>query len=411
MTPLISTRRVEEFANAADGRAPARRADVRGLVEVVEAIRAVEHPIPGTDFVSNLRASLIARAEFELTPPIRAALPTQPTVRRVPPVSAPLGRRFAVAASAFVVAGGGVGLVATSASALPGEMLYPVKRATERVDLLLHTDSGDDARILLGHAETRLDEVAALLAAGDTAPDTGQLGIETLEDFTDEATEGGQILLSSYAQTGSTDDIEYLRSFTSRAASQLQLLAAALPPSTSEAYAEAAAAVGALDAEAVIACPTCRGGAPAVDPAVDALSTAARQLPRFTALPRLTQVQQPAAQRPGRRTDQTDSGTAGDDGGSTKQPDGSAPEPAFEEPGTGLPTIDPDPSVEPPDATNDPQPPQVTASADSPVEVVEELVTGASGGSGGGSTEPSAEPTDILDPSILPEPLTDPLAD
>ena len=66
--------------------------------------------------------------------------------------------------AAFLLGAAGFGQAA--AQALPGDLLYPVKRAAEKMVLLLST--GDQRRFALeaAYAERRLDEVARLLALG-----------------------------------------------------------------------------------------------------------------------------------------------------------------------------------------------------------------------------------------------------
>jgi hypothetical protein len=54
--------------------------------------------------------------------------------------------------------------VAASGSALPGQLLYPVKRAVEKIDLALHSDPSSRARLHLEFARRRLDELGTLLA-------------------------------------------------------------------------------------------------------------------------------------------------------------------------------------------------------------------------------------------------------
>ena len=402
MSPLISTRRVEEFATAVDGRAPARRADVRELVGLVESVREVAAPPPRPDFVVHLRSELMERALVELSREPSPNAPARPDRRPALPQPR-LGRRLAVAVSTVVVAGGGVGLVTTSAAALPGDMLYPVKRAAERADLLVHTDPGDDARILLGHAQTRLDEVAALLESDLGKQRRNVYVAQALVDFTDAATQGGRLLLDSYTRTGSPDDIEDLRSFTDGAASVLEQLADSLPPSSSQAYADAAAAVGALDLEAVTACPTCRDSQPVVRLATAALE---RNRPAIVTGP-ATNARSAAGNKQENASPDGhhDGQPADDDGGSDASP----------APDAGLPQVPSDPSKSPGPAGESPAPPPVTGSDNDSVEAIDDLVTGAAGGgesdtgpgstSGSGSSQPGDDPIDGLGIPDLPLPL------
>ena len=68
-----------------------------------------------------------------------------------------------IAAVITVVLLGGAA-VAASASALPGDVLYPVKRAVERIELTIHSDPASRARLHLQYAQRRLAELSALLA-------------------------------------------------------------------------------------------------------------------------------------------------------------------------------------------------------------------------------------------------------
>ena len=68
-----------------------------------------------------------------------------------------------IAAVVTVVLLGGAA-VAASGSALPGQLLYPVKRATERIELLLNTSPASRARLHLEFAQRRLTELSDLLA-------------------------------------------------------------------------------------------------------------------------------------------------------------------------------------------------------------------------------------------------------
>jgi hypothetical protein len=75
-----------------------------------------------------------------------------------------------IAAAVTVVLLGGAA-VAASGSSLPGQLLYPVKRAVEKIDLALHRDPASQARLHLEFAQRRLTELSDLLAlrrAGET---------------------------------------------------------------------------------------------------------------------------------------------------------------------------------------------------------------------------------------------------
>jgi hypothetical protein len=68
---------------------------------------------------------------------------------------------IAAAITAILLGGAAV---SASASALPGELLYPVKRAVERVELMIHRDPASQAKLHLEYAQRRLAELSALQA-------------------------------------------------------------------------------------------------------------------------------------------------------------------------------------------------------------------------------------------------------
>jgi ABC-type transporter Mla subunit MlaD len=85
----------------------------------------------------------------------------------LPPVRKPRFR-LAVAGligAAFLMLGGGTA-IAMSSSAIPGDPLYGVKRAIERISLAMHRDPVSRANLHLQFANNRLQEVAALTLAG-----------------------------------------------------------------------------------------------------------------------------------------------------------------------------------------------------------------------------------------------------
>lgn len=59
---------------------------------------------------------------------------------------------------------GSVGVAYASEDALPGDALYGVKRGLERVSLAFSLTAVGDSRLLVQHAETRLEEVQQLIA-------------------------------------------------------------------------------------------------------------------------------------------------------------------------------------------------------------------------------------------------------
>src|SRR5262245_32935664 len=267
MRSRLSRRDVEAFAAAVDGHAPSggdagANERIREFVDIADRVRETSVPTARPDFVADLRAQLMVAAADELPHPDEANEQDANGPRNRTPSQVRVRRRLTAAATAFVVAGGSFGLVAASAQSMPGDMLYPVKRATERAELVLRDGAGE-GRTLLDHAATRLTEVEGL--ANGSNPDADDLIAKTLVDFTDEANAGGDTLIDAYGDSGSQDDIDDVRRFTVDAAQRLENLADVMPRAAATEYADAAQAVTGLDSTAVGMCPTCGDGAPPVD--------------------------------------------------------------------------------------------------------------------------------------------------
>ena len=287
MRSRLSRRDVEAFAAVVDGHAPSGRNTgaserVRELAQIADRVRETSVPTARPDFVADLRAQLMAAAADELPHPDEAVRQDSTEPRHRAPSQVRVRRRLTAAATAFVVAGGSFGLVAASAQSMPGDMLYPVKRATERAELVLRDGAGE-GRTLLDHAATRLAEVEGL--ANGSNPDADDLIAKTLDDFTDDANAGGDILIDAYGESGSQDDIDEVRRFTAESAQRLENLADAMPHAAATEYADAARAVTGLDSTAVDICPTCGDGAPPVDVDGDLLDAVAYVLDKSEPTP------------------------------------------------------------------------------------------------------------------------------
>jgi len=266
-TPLMPTRRrAVELADVLDRRRDSADVEVRRLVGVAEAVRALPAVQPSTDFAAGLRAQLVATAEREFLPTRRGG----EARRRAPLTTAtPLRRRVGLAAAAgtFVAFGGGAGLASASAAAMPGELLYPVKRGVEQVELGLATSDGSQGRAELDMGETRLAEVGALLGSDD--PAANERIVATLEDFTASATAGGDHLMSSYQETDDPADLQVLHEYAEGYGATLTDLGSMLPIAAAEAFAAAAATVSTIDEQAIQLCPACADGGAAVTVSTD----------------------------------------------------------------------------------------------------------------------------------------------
>jgi hypothetical protein len=258
MTSMLPhRRRAAELADAIEGRRPARTAEVRELVAVAAAMQATPAVVPRADFAAELRAELVAAAHRELSlppsgdPASRATRPQRSRYRRM---------GLAAATGAFVVVGGTTGIASASADALPGDLLYPVKRGVEQIDLALTTDPTERGRLELELADTRLEEVSLLLESDD--PVAEALVAETLADFTESAGNGSDLLFESQDASERAEAAALVNGFAVESSLTLNVLAAELagvpqPVDAVRAFSGAAEMMASIDAAATSACPTC----------------------------------------------------------------------------------------------------------------------------------------------------------
>jgi hypothetical protein len=257
MTALFSTRRrAEEFAAVVDGRGGSASGETERLLGVVATLRAQRPVTPRPDFSSDLRDRLMAEARTVLTAENAALrLPTRPTGRRE--------RRMAVAASVLVLVGGTAGMAAAAQDALPGEALYPIKRGIEQAQVGLSISPAGKGRDLLHQANDRLDEVQGLIEQ-QSVSGTPQIPA-TLTDFTRQAQEGADLLMTSFTQTRDPDSIRTLRTFTIDGIGTLQELAGVAPADAQDELAEAALALSSINEQASALCDTCVSDLPTLE--------------------------------------------------------------------------------------------------------------------------------------------------
>jgi len=250
MTSVIpARRRAEEFAGLVETSTAddSRYAEMLGLVD---ALRSTQTPVPRPEHVAELRALLMAEADEALgVVDRRLALPVHTRTRR--------DRRIAVAVGAVVVLGASSSMAVAAQDALPGDALYPIKRALESAQTTLRTDNTDRAALILDNASGRLAEASELARRGGAAE--AELPT-TLEIFTAQAREAADLLLADYAETGDAATIEELRAFTAVSMDALAALDAVVPIHVHDELNAAALALAQIDDMAAAACPSCAGG-------------------------------------------------------------------------------------------------------------------------------------------------------
>lgn len=263
MSRAFSTRRraeefdrlVEASRRGAGASAPGSGGGELGELAVLAAsLRDVPAVTPRPAFSADLRERLMAAAATELAHDTevteRLTIPTRPEARRR------RDRRLTVGIAALAIVGASAGTALASQGALPGEPLYPVKRAIENVRTGFTTSDSGKGSVLLGDAGTRLDEVAKLSRGSD---DNSAEITKTLDAFSEQATKASDLLLSTYQQHRDTGSIEKLQKFAAASIDQLTVLEPLVPDGAKQALTEAAQTVLTIDTAAHNACPACGG--------------------------------------------------------------------------------------------------------------------------------------------------------
>lgn len=256
MTPVFVTRRRDdEFAALVEGRATSgpetRYADLLELVATLRDVPAVE---PRPEFVAALRERLLLAADTALVPSRTAAETARLTL---PPRRSGRDRRIAAAVGAFALVGATTSMAMAAQSAIPGDVLYPIKRALENAQTGVTVGQSQKGEGLLANASGRLDEVSAL-SRGAEITDASAIA-DTLNAFTEQAAEASDLLLSDFAQSGDASSISDLRDFTSSSLEQLTGLEPQVPADAHDELLHAASVLFAIDAAAQQACPGCGG--------------------------------------------------------------------------------------------------------------------------------------------------------
>jgi len=261
MSPAFTTRRrAEEFdrlVESARSGSPATgpvSADLADLADFAAALGSAPEVAPRPAFASDLRERLMAAAATELV--AGDAITDRLTVR-TNPARRKHERRFTIGIAALAVVGASAGTALASQGSLPGEPLYPVKRAIENVRSGFTPSESGKGAVLLDDADRRLSEVAQL-SRGDSEAKVSEIK-ETLDAFADQAKKASDLLLSNYQDSHDADSIEKLHAFTSDSIDQLTVLEPLLPDEAKQALTTAAQAVLMIDTAAHNLCPSCGG--------------------------------------------------------------------------------------------------------------------------------------------------------
>ena len=260
MSPVFTTRRrAEEFAALVEdpSTAGADSARYAELLDVVGAMRDTPAPQARPEFVADLRSRLLAEAATTTVPEETARL-------TLPPRKSSRERRIAAVVGGIALVGASTSVAMAAEQSLPGDALYPVKRAIEDVHTRISLGDAEKGQTVLASAGDRLDEASALTRSGDTA-DRARVS-STLDDFADQVTQASDLLLADYAQSGRQDSVTRLRSFASSSLDRLSSLEPTVPGQARDELVRAAQVLVAVDAAAHQACPDCGGGITSIPP-------------------------------------------------------------------------------------------------------------------------------------------------
>ena len=331
MTAVFAARRrAEEFAALLEhpGTAPAGRSDrLVELAGLAEALRATPPVEARPAFVRDLRAELMAAADA-LPAPASPALDAQTARLTLPPAQRRRDRRVAALVGGLALVGATTSVAVAAQGALPGEALYPVKRAIETFQTDLRSGERDKGQLLLANAADRLGEVSAL-SNGAEQPDAPAVA-GALDAFSAQAREGSRLLLADYTAHGREASVAQLRDFDATSLRQLTELEPVVPAGARDRLMNAARVLFAIDATAQRTCPGCGGTGIHEIPGVFApvASGTAPAVVSSSTLQPLARPQDPASMRPAPRPGR---GTAH---GGTTRPGGGSGTAA----GAGLPT-------------------------------------------------------------------------
>jgi hypothetical protein len=255
MSPVFATRRrAEQFHTQVETSTPVAEhpALPSDLLDLVAQLRAVEPAAPRPDFSTTLRADLLAAADTLL-------LPSEDTRRlTLPPRHSRRDRRIAAVVGAAALVGASSSLAVAAQSALPGDMLYPLKRVLEDAEAGAQLSEQARGESLLDSAADRLSEVTALLRTGDLRE--GPTVARTLTDFSDQSLEAAEVVIADYEETGDDTAVLELRDFAATSMQTLAQVEAMLPDEAQDELQQAAEVLTQIDADAAQACPSCSGG-------------------------------------------------------------------------------------------------------------------------------------------------------
>lgn len=401
MSPVFTARRrAEEFDALVEGTSTRELHDTRTveLAELVGTLRSAAPVEARPAFVADLRERLMAEAATALVPSAAGTRDEagDDTERRLTlaPRRTTRDRRIAAAVGGFAIVGATTSMAVAAQTALPGDTLYPLKRAIENAQTGFSVSDNQKGSNLLANAQGRLAEVEELSqseAARDAA--TAETIAGTLAEFSEQAGAASELLISDYEENGHAAAIAELRDFTGSSMDALAGLESVLPEGARAALIQAAQLLTQIDAEAAALCTVCGGEGISIIPpfAVKAVEDVLGGLVGALTTPASTQ-----AASEDRRGD-SGRGQGKDRGGQGKAGPGG---------GQAVPTDTP---TLPPVLGGGQQPPATTPSGQPSTlgDVIGGLLGGPGGNGGAGNGGKGSGSTTTSAPTTLPEVIED----
>jgi hypothetical protein len=203
-----------------------------GLGALLRLTDELPHPRvrPDPAFVARLRDELLAQARQRPAPVVPARRGPTPSSARtgVRTVTIPRGGRLLAGLATMVMVLAAV-LGGASTGALPGDALYPVKLMIGDAQVRLAGSDLGRGKALLGQLDRRLDEVDALVAAGDPRP---SLVDETLLRASDDLGDAQRQLLTTDSGTPDPRALQVLADAGAQATGRLAGLRQRVPISS-----------------------------------------------------------------------------------------------------------------------------------------------------------------------------------
>lgn len=222
---------------ALDGEQVART-DIAALVTVAFAVSSVDSSglAPRPDFVTELRDRLMTAdlADLEASAPSATAPERESEPQRDATVLHLPRRAFrlvAAAAAAVVLIATALGFA--SRSALPGDLLYPVKQVLDRAAVQLSGSRFDQGLTHLAQAQQHISEARDLLdRPGSDAAQVAQ----ALDAASDSFVQGDATLRDVYRTEQRADALTELADFVGRALPQVEAMDSRIPAPARPAY-------------------------------------------------------------------------------------------------------------------------------------------------------------------------------